>query len=225
MLEADWRPLCPNCFDELPRWMADSCRLCGGRSCVLGGDGEPLCQACRTFPRPEFDAVCAGGPFSGDLRELIHAYKFQGLKRLALPLADFMLQALQRDFPGLECDWVVPVPLHRRRLAQRGYDQTRKLARILARRLGAPVFKDVRRVKPTLPQSGLDSDQRRRNLKGAFALRRPDRLRGGRILLVDDVITTGTTAQELARLLRKESGAERILVLAAARAPLRFKGG
>ncbi len=112
---------------------------------------------------------------------------------------------------------LVPVPLHRARLAERGYNQALEIARVLSRGLGLPVDHGCcERILATLPQAGLDEGARRRNIRGAFSARRP--LSWRHLAILDDVVTTGNTVEELARVLRR-AGAARIEVWAVARTP------
>jgi ComF family protein len=109
------------------------------------------------------------------------------------------------------------VPSHPKRRAQRGYDQTLILGKSLAKGTGIPLFRSLSRKQNTAPQFGLDWDERRRNVRGAFALRQAHKLAGKRILLVDDVMTTGATVQEICRVLRGQSDVKSIDVLTVAR--------
>jgi ComF family protein len=120
----------------------------------------------------------------------------------------------------VEPDWIVPVPLHPKRRLERGFDQTLLLAELLARELCRPVFRGIRRVRDTKPQFGLDVNERRRNLKNAFALEGEDWKAASSLLIVDDVMTTGTTADELSRCFRTEKEDVRIMVLTIARVPI-----
>jgi ComF family protein len=129
-------------------------------------------------------------------------------------LGTLLGQRVRRRRPTV--DALVPVPLHRRREAGRGYNQAAEIARYAGRVIGVPVVDDVaERLRPTAEQAGLDADGRRRNLAGAFGLRRPPRF--GRVAVVDDVMTTGSTAAELARAF-KEAGVAHVEAWAVARA-------
>ncbi|MBA4358032.1 MAG: hypothetical protein C0405_09950, partial [Desulfovibrio sp.] len=121
-------------------------------------------------------------------------------------------------FPELErCELLVPVPLHPRRLAWRGFNQSRELARLVARRRGLPIRQEaLARVRRTVPQMELDRSERAENIRGAFAAR-PDLLSGRTALLVDDIMTTGSTLEECARMMLA-SGATAVHVLVLARA-------
>jgi len=142
--------------------------------------------------------------------------KFHHRLNVARLLGELLADALETHIDAAP-EVLIPVPLHRSRLAQRGYNQALEIARIVARRLGIAI--DIRhctRIGRTAPQTGLDEQTRRRNVRGAFAARGP--LPWRRIALVDDVVTTGSTVGELARVLR-HAGAEHIEVWVTARTP------
>jgi len=151
------------------------------------------------------------------LRELIHLYKYGKVKTLARPLSCLLAQALPRDEAF---DAAVPVPLYWRRRLQRGFNQAELLARGLARRTGIPVVKALGRLRPTPTQAGLSNSARRQNVSRAFRSRS---VQGKRILLIDDVMTTGATASSCALAL-KQAGAKRVALLTVARVDRRMEG-
>jgi len=205
-------PLCGACWEGFERIAPPWCRCCGA---PLGIEG--LCGACRGR-RPRF-AYARAAVLYGDLvREAIHAFKFGGRRGLANPLGDLLAGLGLSVLPGAVPDALVPVPLHPRRARERGYDQALLLARRLERAWGVPVVADaLRRAVPTQPQADLDAAARRRNVRDAFAVRRPDLIAGCHVVLVDDVLTTGATAGECARALYR-AGAATVGVLTVARA-------
>jgi ComF family protein len=154
------------------------------------------------------------------LREIIHSLKYQQRHSLADGLAGLMRRAGQELLNDTDC--VVPVPLHPRRERARGFNQARELAR----RLGPPVIDALVRAKHTVPQVELPAERRQANVRGAFRLRRPmfggreSRLKGMRVVVVDDVSTTGSTLDACASVL-KEAGAAEVYALTAARVPTR----
>jgi ComF family protein len=209
---------CPGCLQSLVPLAHPLCACCG--TSVSGGDGpEPLCAHCRE-QRPAFDMARAVFAYEGSLREVVQCLKYRGKTQLARPLGRLMHAAYRRFWPPPAVEAILPVPLHRRRLRGRGFNQ----ALLLVRRWPqAPAEPRVPvecgvlvRTRATLPQAGLDRRARQSNISNAFAVRRPERVAGRRLLLVDDVITTGATVGECARVL-KECGAERVDVLALAR--------
>jgi ComF family protein len=174
-----------------------------------------LCGACLAKP-PPFDAVWAAGLYDGPLKTAIHRFKYERYTALARPLADFMDRvAARRSVP--EWDLLLPVPLHPKRLKQRGFNQALLLARACFGRRDRPIRYDVLiRSRFTSPQVELAGEARRKNVRGAFRVVQPEVVAGGRIAVIDDVYTTGATAADCARALKK-AGAALVVVVAAAR--------
>lgn len=171
---------------------------------------------CRSGLRG-FDYAYSFGSYEGTLRQLIHLYKYGRMKPLARPLSDLLARALPRD---QQFDAVVAVPLHWRRKRSRGFNQSELLARSMAKRCGIPMITAVRRRRATTVQAGLSNTRRRENVAGAFEAK-ADAVKGMRILLVDDVMTTGATASACAQAL-KRGGAKSVAVLTLARVDRRF---
>jgi competence protein ComFC len=165
-----------------------------------------------------FDAAYSFGAYEGVLRQLIHLYKYAKVQPLARPLCALLARALPRDEAF---DAVVPVPLHWRRRLQRGFNQAYLLARGLSRATGIPVLSALGRVRSTATQAGLSNRSRRQNVTRAFRSRN---LSGKRILLIDDVMTTGATGAACALAL-KQAGARRVVLLTVARVDRRIDGG
>ena len=149
---------------------------------------------------------------------MIHLLKYQRMRTLAQPLANLLLRALPREE---SFDLLVPVPLHWRRRWDRGFNRSELLARAIARSIGVRPANALRRLKATVTQAGLSNTARRRNVRQAFRCRRPGLVRGKQILLVDDVMTTGSTATACAQAL-KAAGAKRFTLLTVARADRRL---
>jgi ComF family protein len=176
----------------------------------LGEDGR--CALCR-LGASRFDEAWCFGAYDGTLRELIHLFKYDRIRTLAGPLGARLAAAV----PMERCfDVVVPTPLHWLRRWRRGFNQSDLLARELARRLRIPVRAALRRRRVTRAQAGLTYARRRANVSGAFTVRRPEWVAGKRVLLVDDVMTTGATANACAAAL-KQAGAARVTFVAVAR--------
>ena len=191
--------LCRNCFEALPHVGRPVCARCGMPTAFE----TFVCDACKGV---DFGFESARAPlrYEGVGEEVVHALKYRGytrvVERLAAPL---MLGVLD---PGERFDAVVPVPLHRSRLRRRGFNQAELLARSVAGKINAPVSDTLQVVRRTRDQVELSAAERRANVEGAFAVR--ERVRG-RILLVDDVFTTGATTSECAGTLLR-GGAEEV---------------
>lgn len=211
--------LCPDCREALEPVREPRCAVCGE---PFDGamTGPFTCSNC-SGRRIAFDFAVAGALAAGPVREMIHRFKYQrDLSRrgalaelLRLALTDPRLAALD------PARWLlVPVPLHPLRQLWRGFNQSWELARTLAALTGLPARPVLRRRQWTRTQARLDRRRRLANLRGAFALRRAEpALRGRCILLVDDVLTTGATAHECARVLKGQAGVEKVVVITAAR--------
>jgi len=157
--------------------------------------------------------VYSYGSYEGALRKLIHLLKYQGIRPLARTFGGFLVQALPRE-QGF--DLIVPMPLHWRRRWERGFNQAELLACEVSKKWNVPIRNIARRTRATAPQAGLTNAKRRANVSGAFSVKRGTRLDGMRVLLVDDVLTTGASASACARAL-KSMGACHVTLLALAR--------
>jgi ComF family protein len=178
-------------------------------------DEQGLCGLCRRGVRG-FDAAYSFGFYEDELRELIHLFKYGRVQPLAKPLGRLLALALPRD---QEFDVIVPMPLHWRKRWQRGFNQSALLASEIGRRSNVPVKNALRRIRPTVTQAGLTNAKRRLNVSGAFRARTTST--GKRVLLVDDVMTTGATAASCARAL-KIAGASQVTLLTLARVDRRL---
>lgn len=220
-------PACLSCLRQpepfAPDFFCVACRTPFRNGFPL--DNEGRCGLCRLGLRG-FDAAYSFGAYEGTLRKLIHLFKYGRVKTLAKPLGERLASAIPLD---QRFDAVVPVPLHWRRQWARGFNQSALLAKAVARRYGKPVLRTLRRKRFTSAQAGLSNPGRRANVSGAFAVRRRHEVAGRRILLVDDVMTTGATATACASAL-KRAGAAYVAVLTLARVDRRagvelFAGG
>ena len=215
------RPFCGPCWAALPVGLGPGCSVCGEP--FPGLAGALPCDACRRTP-PPYAFARAVAEYRDGMREAIHALKFGGRPVLATPLGRLLAEAGARALPAPPADWadgLVPVPLHPARLAERGFNQAELLAAPCAARWRVPVLPRVLvRTRPTLPQTDLDPAARRANVRDAFRVPRPAAVEGRRVLLVDDVLTTGATVGAAARALRA-AGAAAVGVLTLARVVLR----
>jgi ComF family protein len=213
------RGFCDGCWRLIRLITPPYCPCCGEpfRSPVaLMGSPDFRCGACRAEP-PPFDHARAVGRYDGPLREAIHQLKYRGRLHLVQPLLALALEHFDAHFPGMVFDAIIPVPLHRERLMQREFNQATLLATGLARHLQAPVLERLLvRIRATRPQVELSGRERRQNVRRAFAVPHAGVLEGKRVLVVDDVFTTGATLGEAARTL-KAAGAGWVDVFALAR--------
>ena len=209
-LGLDAAPVCPGCVADLP-WIANGCARCAAPVPGAPPDGPP-CGRCQLEP-PPFDAAVAPLHYRFPIDAAIRAFKFHRRLHYAPAFASILAQAADR-LPD-DIDGLLPVPLHWRRQAMRGFNQARELCAPLQRLLGVRIIEQVSRHRATPFQSGLAAGARRRNLRDAFAVR--GRIAARHALIVDDVLTTGATCGQLAEVLR-EAGVRRVSVLAVARA-------
>lgn len=207
--------LCPDCLAKAPPLLSPKCSCCGHPfESPVGTDH--LCGSCITDP-PPFSAARAALLFEGSTRELIHQFKYSRRVILRSPLgllSAVHLDAFAREFGAA---LILPVPLHIKRLRERGFNQAILLGEIYAQRWGVPLSRNnLRRIRWTEPQVNLGAKERAANVKGAFAIDNAQEISGKKIFLIDDVYTTGSTAKECCRLLLK-TGAAEVAVLTVAR--------
>ncbi len=235
-------PLCGPCWERLPRLAPPFCACCGRPFWTLEphSSGQPGPSVCSDSPscweserstgpgfcepckrqRPPFAYARAAALYRDGIREALHAFKFGGKASLSRPLGDLLAEAGRAMLPQPSVDWLIPVPLHPAREAERGFNQSLLLARRLSERWGVPVREGaLRRVRVTRPQTELSAEDRRANVRGAFGLRRARQVAGTRVLLVDDIFTTGATVAECCRVLLAAGGASSVGVLTVARVP------
>ena len=208
-------PLCRACLDSAKRIEPPFCEAC---SQPFDGalDGVFVCSNC-SHRRLYFACAVSAYRSRGIVRELVHRFKYEGESHLRRPLARWLGEAL--DDPRIRSspfDFFVPVPLHPLRRRAREFNQAEVLARILAGRSGPPVVDCLERVRDTPTQIHLDREQRMENLRNAFEMRKNRDVRGKHLILVDDVFTTGSTAEECSRVLSR-AGAGSIRVITVAR--------
>ena len=222
-------PVCVPCLERIVPIEGTLCSACGEKlfQTQTAAEEAPLCTLCRRA-MPRFNRAVAFGSYAGELRELIHLFKYRQVKSAAPYFADMLNQAIAPL--NLSSDvLVIPVPLWPGKRRTRGFNQSEELARALIRSQGAGTSIQVDTVslvrkRETASQTGLTRQQRHANLRGAFAVVHPKRVVGRSVLIVDDVMTTGTTAGECARVLLR-AGAKEVFVATVARATREVTGG
>jgi ComF family protein len=206
--------ICPTCRERLPLVLSPLCPICGIPFIGVGNDHR--CGACLTDP-PHYDTARAPFLYEGAIRELIHSFKYNRNTPLRRPLVLLTQEGMDEFLRDLKLDVILPVPLHRSRLRQRGFNQAVLLGRVLSRHFSLPLLPDTLvRIRQTSPQIELSASERRQNVKGAFAVKKTELVAGKRILLLDDVMTTGSTMDECAKELKK-AGAALVVALTVAR--------
>lgn len=208
--------LCAVCRAALVPIPREACASCLRPLAAHALPAGYRCGPCRQSP-PAFDRLVALWSYRPPLDAVVRGLKFGRLDYLGRHLAVALAAGLAPGLAG--CDQVVPVPLHWRRRLARGYNQAERIAHPLAGRLGLPCVQALARRRATPPQSLLGREERLANLRKAFRVPRPDRVRGLHILLVDDVATTGATLDAAAAALKK-AGAAAVTALVAGRTPL-----
>ena len=207
--------VCADCFARMTFVAPPQCDACGAPF-ETPIPGEVLCGACLA-ERPVFGRARAVFTYDEGSRGLVLKLKHGDRTDAAVHLARWMHRSGSELLST--CDVILPVPLHRLRLLMRAYNQAALLANALGKLAGKPVAVDaLRRIKPTPSQGGLNRTARRRNVGGAFAVKHPARIAGQRVLLIDDVFTTGATGEACTKALC-DAGAANVDVLVLARVP------
>jgi ComF family protein len=209
-------PVCQDCLQSVRPYAGLECEKCGQ---FLNGPavlhGTAWCGLCRRGAFV-FEKARSLGWYEGRLRDLIHLLKYDGFRPLSKPLGRILAGKL-RGLESESFDLILPVPLHSNRQRRRGFNQSALLAGELSKICGIRAgSKDCVRVRDTPPQTGLRAAQRRKNVEGAFHVPRPLGVQQRRVLLVDDVLTTGATANSCARALL-DAGAQGVWVVTLAR--------
>jgi competence protein ComFC len=218
LLTASRIPVCATCLDSLKPLAGAGCQKCGRPfvSGVAADAAQPLCYLCRRDVY-HFDCARSFAAYNDAMVRAIVLLKYQEVKPLGAWFAARLAEMVSRDPDLLAADVVVPVPLHASRLRERGYNQAELIARPLARRLGLPLRPVLLvRTKPRPEKLKLTRQERWRTVRGAYAMRSAAKIDKLRVLLVDDVFTTGATLDSCARVLRN-AGASRVTALTVAR--------
>ena len=202
--------LCRSCAADLTFIDSPLCRICGIMFNSREGD-DHVCGNCLSAP-PRFDLARSVGVYAGTLREAIHTFKYRGGLLFAKPLGRLLAEHGRQVLEAGPVDLIAPVPLHCKRLRERGFNQSLELARCVGKSWGIAVAAEsLQRIRQTPQQTTLSRQERARNVRGAFAWE-GSRLGGKRVLLIDDVYTSGATADECAGVLKK-AGAGMVAVL------------
>jgi ComF family protein len=208
--------LCPE-HKRMIHLIQDSyCGVCG-KKIFSKSDGEMKCYNCRQTER-SFDRGYSVSVYEESIKTMIHAYKYKQKKYLRHTLGTMMYDGIVRNVNYMDIKYIVPVPLHWRRYYARKFNQACELIKYTSKKLHIPILKrNLRRVRYTVPQVDLMPDERQENIKGAFKVIYPEQIKGKDIMLIDDVMTTGSTANECARVLKK-AGCGQITVVVLAQA-------
>ncbi len=210
-------PICPDCLAAIDRVQPPVCEVCGAPFDPRA-QAPPRCEQCRRGRRP-FSIARTAAYYQGALAQAIRRFKYHPQMVLANPLASLLVEALSAgpaaDLDPATLDVICPVPLHPSRLRERGFNQSELLAEGLSAATGKPLRALLERTRPTAPQVDLPVSSRAANVQDAFAPRLTEVIAVQRVLLVDDLFTTGATLTECARTLRRAGAAEvRVLTLA-----------
>lgn len=209
------RGVCWDCIARLAVVRFPFCSICGNPVCGAV-DRDYVCQLCRKDGR-HFDRARSAVHFDAAAAPILHCFKYSNAVHLAGDLAGLLLACVRTHYAPAEIDAVTFVPLHPARERERSYNQSRLLAVRAARGIGRPQAPEcLRRTRPTGSQTGLNARERRDNVRGAFKAVNRGWIAGRRFLLVDDVMTTGATVDECARML-KDAGAASVAVATVAR--------
>lgn len=208
--------ICTDCYAALPLLSSPLCSICG---IPMEGSGtDHPCSRCISSP-PPYTAARAALRYEASCRDLIHAFKYTQKTYLRRPLGLLTASLLSRFAAEQRPDLLIPVPLHTSRLRTRGFNQAVLLGEVLSQQWHIPLLRQaIRRIHPTLSQMELTREQRLINLDGAFAISDTYAVAGRRVMLVDDVFTTGSTLSGCAQVL-KQSGCDEVSAVTVAHAP------
>lgn len=208
LLDLVYPPRCAFCRRLLDRREKGVCRFCRPKLPYVPADGQV--QHFRYV-----DKCLSPLYYHGSVKDSLHRYKFSGATAYADIYSEFIVKCIDEN--QISCDSITWVPLSRRRLRKRGYDQAELLAKLIAKHLGQRPVRLLKKLRDTPPQSQTGSAEKRRaNIVGAYVCLRPERVQGKRILLVDDIVTTGATLSEAAKVLKK-AGAKEVICATLAR--------
>ena len=208
LLDLIYPPRCAFCRRLLSGREKGVCRFCRPKLPYVPADGQV--QHFRNV-----DKCLSPLYYHGSVKDSLHRYKFGGATAYADIYSEFIVKCIDEN--QISCDSITWVPLSRRRLRKRGYDQAELLAKLIAKHLGQSPVRLLKKQRDTPPQSKTGSvEKRRANIAGAYACLRPELVQGKQVLLVDDIVTTGATLSEAARVLKK-AGAKEVICATLAR--------
>ncbi len=215
---------CKSCWSKIPFITEPVCPRCGrpyASETVLRNNPNFVCGECRTT-QVFFDRALATAYYKDMLKEAIHQFKFNQKAGLGKPLAQLMITHLPKEIDMQEYHAILPVPLHKTRQKQRGYNQSAILAKYISQDYQIPLMvNNLVRIRNTGSQALLKGQkERQENVKNAFRVKFPDPLHDNHIILIDDVLTTGATVNECSKMLKK-TGVKSILVLTLSRPDVR----
>lgn len=214
-LELDESFICQSCEDSLTYIQTPICFACGS---PVFRESVERCDNCLR-EHIYYDQIRSELDYNDELvRQMIHAFKFEYMNSMVSGLSKYLILAYEQYYTHEQIELILSVPLHKSRLRQREFNQAHLLAKHFANEIHLPLRDDLAiRNRSTQPQSQLKPDERMKNVKDAFSILNPDEVSGKTILIIDDIVTTGSTVNEMSKVLR-ECGATRILVLSLARA-------
>ena len=187
--------ICDTCWNRIKLVEPPWCEICGISTT------EDKCDECATKP-PQYGKLRTIAVYEAAIQKAIHLFKFEKKITLATPLAQLIITHLPDDCIIADYDYILPIPIHKKRLKERTFNQATLIANQLAKAAGIRIEKDALvRHKNTSPQSSLDKEARQKNIIGAFKLHKKDVVQGKHILVIDDVYTTGATVQEAVKVL------------------------
>jgi ComF family protein len=215
-LEEGQQGICPDCLSEIHWIEPPFCSVCGTPFVSKEVEDHP-CGSCLT-KKKYFTMARALGYYEGPLREAIHRWKYQGKTHVNSLFGEWMVEGLHRYWDSTFFDLLIPVPLHPKRLKERGFNQSLLLVKELSRKTGIPYRKQIlKKSRPTIPQVNLNGKEREKGVKGSFQIMDGEEVEGKSILMVDDVYTTGATVNECSKVLLT-GGAKRVDVFTLAHA-------
>lgn len=199
--QTDNEDICNVCMDKLPFIKGQVCKICGKPL-----ENCDLCPDCMEYTHI-FECNISVFEYDELIKSLIARFKYYKERQLSKVFTKYMYTYIKNN--GIKFDVIIPVPLHSSKIDERGYNQSELLARDLSYKFDTIMIKAIRRIKKTMTQTALNKEERRKNVSGAFKVVQSNMIRNKNILLIDDILTTGSTLDECAKILMK-SGASRI---------------